>query len=278
MTGSPVINIGDGSWQSDKDNRRAFVVPDRSVGGIMIENADGTFETVKIDVVFPVLHGKNAEDGTMQGLLQIAGLPFVGPDTAASSASMDKATTKAMIEHGSDVEQAKCYVVHKNAYVKNGNAEIESIAEFFDNEMPLFIKPANAGSSVGISKAKQKEDLPAALKKAFDEDDKVLIEETITGREIEVAVLGNDDPKASCIGEIFAANEFYDYNAKYENNMSKTGIVRDLTPEKELEIREKAVKVYQTMGCEGLSRVDFSLKKTAEWCLTKSIHCRDSQV
>lgn len=261
LTDSPVVNIGDGSWENDGSNRRAFIAPDRAIGGIMAENADGTFEKIDVDVVFPVLHGRNGEDGTMQGLLQLSGLPFVGPGTAASAASMDKAITKAMIEQAAAAEQADCYVLHKTAYEANTDTYLSEIMTYFDGKLPLFVKPANAGSSVGISKVSNADGLPDALETAFREDSKVVIEEGITGREIEVAVLGNENPKASCIGEIFAANEFYDYNAKYENASSRTGIVRDLSPEKEKEIRDTAVRVYETMGCRGLSRVDFFLEE-----------------
>ena len=261
LTDSPVVNIGDGSWENNGNNKRAFIAPDRGIGGIMAENADGSFEKIDVDVVFPVLHGKNGEDGTMQGLLQLSGLPFVGPDTAASAASMDKAITKAMIEQAGAVEQAECYVLHKTAYETDADTYLTEIVTYFDGKFPLFVKPANAGSSVGISKVRNEAGLAGALETAFREDSKVVIEEGITGREIEVAVLGNENPKASCIGEIFAANEFYDYNAKYENASSRTGIVRDLTPEKEKEIRDTAVRVYETMGCRGLSRVDFFLEE-----------------
>lgn len=261
LTGSPVVNIGNGLWEKDESNRRAFIAPDKSIGGVMVEKDDGSFEILKADVVFPVLHGKNGEDGTIQGLMQVSGIPFVGSDVTASSASMDKAVTKAIIEQSAVVDQAKCVVAHKGLYEKNSHGEISRIKEFFGGEFPLFVKPANAGSSVGISKVKTEKELPEALEKAFCEDSKVLVEETITGREIEVAVLGNEEPEASCVGEIFAANEFYDYNAKYENNKSKTAIVKDLTAEKELEIRNKAVKIYETMGCEGLARVDFFLEQ-----------------
>ena len=260
LTDSPASDISDGSWEQDENNRRAFIVPDRGTGGIMAENADGTFEVIRTDVVFPVLHGRNGEDGTMQGLLQLAGIPFIGSDTAASSASMDKAITKAMIEHRGYVDQARCYVVHQTAYDRDRNAQLEAVNSFFADTYPLFVKPANAGSSVGISKVKRAEDLEKALDLAFAEDCKVLVEEAITGREIEVAVLGNEEPQASCIGEIFAANEFYDYNAKYENSKSQTAIVRDLEPEKEQEIKDKAISVYETMGCSGMSRVDFFLE------------------
>lgn len=261
LTDSPAGSIEDGSWEQDKNNKPAFIAPDRSIGGIMVQQEDGNFEKVNIEVVFPVLHGKNGEDGTMQGLLQIAGIPFVGSDTVASSASMDKAITKAMVEQSGAANQAACVVIHRNAYEKDRENEEKAVLDYFENKLPLFVKPANAGSSVGISKVKEAGELGAAVKKAFNEDDKVLIEETITGREIEVAVLGNDNPQASCIGEIFAANEFYDYDAKYQNAASKTGIVTDLAPEKELEIRETAVRIYQTMGCRGLSRVDFFLEE-----------------
>ena len=261
LTGSPVADIADGSWRDDGGNRRAFIVPDSGVGGIMAETESGVFERIEVDVVFPVLHGKNGEDGTMQGLLQLSGIPFVGSDTAASAASMDKAITKAMIEQSGAVDQAACCVTRRTDYGRDKAAETERITAFFGGGFPLFVKPANAGSSVGISKVKTAQQLPAALETAFAEDDKVLVEEMIEGREIEVAVLGNEEPAASRIGEIFAANEFYDYNAKYENSASKTAIVDDLSPEKEDEIRSKAVKVYETMGCEGMARVDFFLQK-----------------
>ncbi len=264
LTSSPAVNIGNGLWVYDKNNKRAALSLDTNNRGILAEERDGTYTKIKIDVVFPVLHGKNGEDGTVQGMFQIAGLPFVGSDTTASSASMDKAITKAMIEQAGSVNQANSFILHKKTYDCNKEGEIIAISEYFDDEFPLFVKPANAGSSVGISKVKRKEDLPEALELAFKEDDKIVIEEAITGREIEVAVLGNENPRASCIGEIFAANEFYDYNAKYENKDSRTDIVRDLDTEKEREIRETAVRVYEIMGCSGLSRVDFFLKESGK--------------
>ena len=264
LTSSPAVDIGDGSWEENKNNKIAFIAPDHSIKGIMVQQEDGSFKQKTIDVIFPILHGKNGEDGTMQGLLQISGIPFVGSGTTASAASMDKAITKAILEQGSVVNQAKCIVLHKNTYEKDPENEVIALFDYFECQLPLFVKPANAGSSVGISKVKDAEDLPKAIEKALLEDDKVLIEEAIVGREIEVAVLGNDSPEASCIGEIFAANEFYDYEAKYQNAESKTGIVFDLDEEKEREIREVAIKIYQAMGCRGLSRVDFFLKESGK--------------
>ena len=146
------------------------------------------------------------------------------------------------------------------------------ITSYFNDTYPLFVKPANAGSSVGISKVKNAEELPKALETAFAEDDKVLVEEAITGREIEVAVLGNEEPEASCIGEIFAANEFYDYNAKYENDASKTAVVTDLDPKKEQEIKDTAVKIYRIMGCRGLAQCRLFLKRQRQSSVQRNQH------
>ena len=262
LTSSPAVRIGDGSWEQDPENRKVAVCLDRDFRGLLVREADGSTRELAIDVVFPVLHGRNGEDGRMQGLLQIAGLPFVGSDTVASAASMDKAITKVMVEQAGGISQADAVLLHRQRYAKDPQGELLGVTSQFDNVFPLFVKPANAGSSVGISKVKNAEELPKALEIAFAEDDKVLVEEAIKGREIEVAVLGNEDPKASCIGEIFAANEFYDYNAKYENSASETAVVADLDPEKEQEIKAAAVKIYQTMGCRGMARVDFFLKES----------------
>ena len=264
LTSSPVCRIGDGSWEHDSSNKTALIVPDHSTKGILVKQDDGSFREIGVDVVFPVLHGRNGEDGTMQGLLQISGIPFVGSDAAASAASMDKAITKAMIDQGNVVNQAKCIVLHEKTYRKDSENEVIALFDYFECQLPLFVKPANAGSSVGISKVKEAEELPGAIEKAFLEDDKVIIEEAIAGREIEVAVIGNDRPEASCIGEIFAANEFYDYDAKYKNAASRTKIVFDLNEAKEAEIRETAVKIYETMGCRGLARVDFFIKESGK--------------
>ena len=243
LTSSPAVRIGDGSWEQDPGNRKVAVCLDRDFRGLLVREADGSTRELAIDVVFPVLHGKNGEDGTMQ-------------------ASMDKAITKVMVEQAGGISQADAVLLHRQRYAKDPQGELLGVTSYFDDVFPLFVKPANAGSSVGISKVKNAEELPKALDIAFAEDDKVLVEEAITGREIEVAVLGNEDPKASCIGEIFAANEFYDYNAKYENAASETAVVADLDPEKEQEIQDAAVKIYQTMGCRGMARVDFFLKES----------------
>ena len=246
QTEADPMAIADGSWEEMESNKDVYLMP--GVG----------FAGLDVDVVFPLLHGRNGEDGRMQGFLAIAGIPFVGPDSTASAACMDKAVTKAVIDQAEACDQAKCYVAHRGCDVEEAAGVID---QFFDGVYPLFVKPANAGSSVGISKVKQKEGLPEALRVAFAEDDKALVEETIVGREIEVAVLGNDDPQASCIGEIVPANEFYDYTAKYDDIGSVTSIVTDIPERLQQQIRQTAVSIFEIMGCKGLSRVDFFLRE-----------------
>ena len=246
QTWADPVAIADGSWEELEDNKDVYLMP--GVG----------FAGLDVDVVFPLLHGRNGEDGRMQGFLAIAGIPFVGPDSTSSAVCMDKAVAKAIIDQAEACDQAKCCVAHRGCDVQEAAGVID---QFFDSEYPLFVKPANAGSSVGISKVKMKEGLPEALQVAFAEDNKAVIEETIIGREIEVAVLGNDDPQASCIGEIVSANEFYDYVAKYDDVGSVTSIVTDIPESLQNRIRQTAVSIYEIMGCRGLARVDFFLRE-----------------
>lgn len=248
LTEAEPEQIQSGAWESLESNKEVCIMPGAGFAGL------------DVDLVFPLLHGRNGEDGRMQGFLAIAGIPFVGSDSTASAAAMDKAITKAIIDQAEICSQAKCCVVHRGC----DEDEAADVAdEFFEGEYPLFVKPANAGSSVGISKVKSRDVLADALRTAFAEDDKALVEEAICGREIEVAVLGNSNsqeaPLASFIGEIFTAGEFYDYTAKYDDIGSRTGIVTDLSDEKEREIRETAVGIFEIMGCDGLARVDFFL-------------------
>lgn len=253
QTEAAASDIESGAWEKDTSNKEVYLMPGAGFAGL------------DVDVVFPVLHGKNGEDGRIQGFLEIAGIPYVGSGSTSSAASMDKAITKAMVDQAEICRQATCCIAHKGCDVDEAAGLID---EFFEGVYPVFVKPANAGSSVGISKVKAKTELPEALRIAFAEDDKVLVEEAIVGREIEVAVLGNtgtdsdeDAPVASCIGEIFAANEFYDYTAKYDDIGSRTGIVTDLPAELEQEIRDVAVGIFEIMGCDGLARVDFFLEE-----------------
>lgn len=244
QTEADTVDIVSGDWEKAADNEDMYLMPGSGFAGL------------DVDVAFPILHGRNGEDGRIQGFLQIAGIPFVGSDSTSSAACMDKSITKAMVDQAEACEQARCCIAHKGC---DTDEAAEVIDGFFDGQYPVFVKPANAGSSVGISKVKSRENLKGALDTAFEEDAKAVIEECITGREIEVAVLGNGEPEASCIGEIFAANEFYDYTAKYDNIGSTTAIVNDLPEQTEEFIKETAVNIFKIMGCRGLARVDFFL-------------------
>lgn len=253
--GSPDMLPG-GEWLKDEENLEpAIISTDRSHHGI-IRLADGA-KIEKIDAVFPVLHGKNGEDGTMQGLLEIAGLPYVGCGTAASSACMDKAVTNALADFYG-IPQAKWVAFDKHAYSGDKAALLANAAEKLG--FPIFVKPANAGSSVGISKAKNLEELEAACEKAFEHDRKLVLEEGVVGMEVEVAVMGNEEPVASVVGEVVPCNEFYDYDAKYLANESELHIPARLPEEKLKAVQAQAVKAYRALGCEGFTRVDFFVR------------------
>lgn len=255
--GSPDM-LPDEKWLEDTENLEPAVIStDRSHHGI-IRLANGC-EIEKIDVVFPVLHGKNGEDGTMQGLLEIAGLPYVGCNTAASAICMDKAATNAMADFYG-IPQAKWVAFDKYAYTADKTALLANAAEKLG--YPIFVKPANAGSSVGISKAKNIDELEKACEKAFEHDKKLVLEEGIVGMEVECAVMGNDEPVASVIGEVVPCNEFYDYDAKYLANESELHIPARLPEEKLKDIQKAAVNAYRALGCTGFTRVDFFVRES----------------
>ena len=241
-----------GTWLEHPDNRPAQISPVRGQGLLCFEG-DAVVRQ-RVDVVFPVLHGENGEDGAMQGLLQMAGIPYVGPHVSASAVAMDKTLTKLVVDHAG-IPQAAWELVHASSLENQMENTLDTLEYRF--RYPMFVKPAGTGSSVGVSKAADREALRKALVDAGRYDQKILVEEFIRGREIEVAVLGNEQPVASVCGEIDSGVEFYDYDAKYVTNTS-TAYVPARIPESVGEIvREAAVKVYSAVGCVGLSRVDF---------------------
>lgn len=256
-TDASAEQIKDGSWETLPDNVCAVLSPDRMDKGLILKK-DGGFEILKVDCVWPVLHGKYGEDGTIQGLFELAGLPYVGPGVFSSAVSMDKSQTKIAVEK-SDIRQADYYLVRKKAYQEDPDGEDRAIEEHFKSVFPLFVKPCSTGSSVGVTKVAKAEALRAAVEEALIYDEKVLVEETIVGREVEVAVLGNKDPKASVVGEVLSANEFYDYSAKYINSASRTVIPAEIRPEDQERLQQAAVTIYSVLECRGLSRVDFFL-------------------
>ena len=241
-----------GEWKNHSKNRRAAISPVRGQGLLSFEGDCVVRE--RIDVVFPVLHGENGEDGAMQGLLKLAGIPYVGPHVAASAVSMDKTLTKLVVDHAG-VPQAAWQLVRRSDL----NNRLENTLDLLELRFryPMFVKPAGTGSSVGVSKAADREGLRNALESAAKFDDKILVEEFIHGREIEVAVMGNDNPVASICGEIDSGADFYDYDAKYVTDTSTAYIPARIPENVEEIVREAAVKVYSAIGCKGLSRVDF---------------------
>ena len=241
-----------GQWQEFAGNRRATISPIRGQGLLSFEGDCVVREL--IDVVFPVLHGKNGEDGAMQGLLQMAGIPYVGPQVAASAVSMDKTLTKLVADQAS-VPQAAWVLVRNSELQNRMDVILDNIESRFS--YPVFVKPAGTGSSVGVSKAADRQALQDALLQAGSYDEKILVEEFINGREVEVAVMGNNSPMASVCGEIDSGADFYDYNAKYITDTSVAYIPARINENVAEQVRELAVQVYSAIGCRGLSRVDF---------------------
>ncbi len=239
---------GDGKWEMD----RAIISPDRGQKAILRFTKDGVI-TYPIDVVFPVLHGKNGEDGTIQGLFELAGIPYVGSKVIGSAVCMDKCMAKTMFAHAG-IPQADWVELVR------GEDKIEEIEAKLG--YPCFVKPANAGSSVGITKAHNRDELTKGIGVAFKEDYKVLVEEMMYGTEVESSVMGNLNPVcAPVVGEIAPAAEFYDYDAKYNNAASVLTIPANLKPEYVEKLRDYAVKAYRACECRGLSRVDFFVNK-----------------
>ena len=250
--GSDYSELPSGAWLNNENNKPAAISPVRGQGLLTFDG--DKVERHRVDVVFPVLHGENGEDGAMQGLLQMAGIPYVGPHVAASAVAMDKTLTKLVVDHAG-VSQAAWQLVRRSDVNIRKDRTLDLLEARF--QYPMFVKPAGTGSSVGVSKATNRETLWSALTSAARFDEKILVEEFIHGREIEVAVLGNQNPAASICGEIDSGAEFYDYDAKYVTTTSTAYIPARISEETAEMVREAAVKVYTAVGCVGLSRVDF---------------------
>lgn len=249
-----VDKIRNGEWE--RYGVPAIISPDKTSKSIL-KIVNEKVKNISVDVIFPVLHGLNGEDGTIQGLFELSGIPYVGCGVLSSSVSMDKAFTK-IIAKNAKVKQAKYLVLYKD------EADKQSVLKKIETSLgfPCFVKPANAGSSVGISKAHNKEELKEALLLASMHDRKIIIEEAVVGREVECAVLGlGKKAVASSVGEVLAAAEFYDYDAKYNNSASKTVIPADLPEKITKEIQKTAVKIFAAVDGTGLSRVDFFVEK-----------------
>ena len=269
----PVGIAPDGKWVSSpdaidllKEGRRmagsgeASLLPDpRHRRLVALDARGGTPQSPEIDVVFPVLHGTFGEDGTVQGLLELANIPYVGSGVLGSAVAMDKVVAKELCK------QAKIPVTPfiwflSNSYRREGRSIVSSVEKRL--RYPCFVKPANMGSSVGISKAHDRKELTKAIEFALEYDRKILIERSVEkSREIEVSVLGNDDPVASIPGEIVSSNEFYDYDAKYVDGKSESVIPAKLPKSVTRRVQELAVKSFRVTECSGMARVDFLLSK-----------------
>lgn len=253
-------SVKDGSWRDSTVT--AVIVPDQKYRGIWkTEIVSGgkqmQAEFIPIDVAFPVLHGFYGEDGTIQGLFELAGIPYVGCGVLASAASMDKISTKIFADR-IGIRQADYVtdIARDGSLIQNTIDEVEKKLGY-----PVFVKPSNAGSSQGVSKAHDRNELEEAIRLAKKHDHRVLVEETINGREIECAVLGGEDVRASKVGEIVAAAEFYDYDAKYNSAESQTVIDPALPEETKKKIQENAIAIFKAVGGFGLSRVDFFVEE-----------------
>lgn len=269
-----VVGIGkDGRWQmqvpqalaeqSDPSaihlhpNGAPVLIPSGpGVGGLIVLDEDaGTYSVCPVDVVFPVLHGPFGEDGTVQGLLELSGIPYIGAGTLGSAVGMDKDVMKRLLRDAG-IPTPRFMVLYRRSWLHDSVGAAQSVWENFSP--PVFVKPANLGSSVGITKVNEDTDLPAALEFAFRFDTKAIIEETIDGREIECSVLGNDKPEASIPGEVIPRHEFYSYEAKYLDDEGATlKIPADLPSQVVKQVQGMAVAAYRTLECEGMGRVDF---------------------
>ena len=237
-----------------------------------LEKIEDPMKVLKnMDVVFPVLHGLYGEDGTIQGLLELLSVPYVGCRVLGSSLCMDKVYTKCILEKAK-INQAKYAYVRRldESYIYIDDefnetvCSIENVCEKVIEKcgLPVFVKPSNSGSSVGINKARNVDELKEAIEYAGRFDSKIVIEENIDAREIECAVIGNEDVSASCVGEILPAEDFYSFDAKYKNSESRVVIPANISEEISEKVRNMAKKAFKATDCKGLARVDFFVEKS----------------
>lgn len=270
----PIYITTDGQWvkgekltSSVQDVKQLQMTPDaKAILPVALNQAPAAKETNvstedTIDVIFPLLHGPNGEDGTVQGLLELLNIPYVGNGVLASAAGMDKVIMKNLFAQAG-LRQAKYVTFLKKEWQRNEEATYDKV----ENELgyPCFVKPANAGSSVGISKCKKREDIKQAFMDAFRYDRKIIVEEAIVGREVEIGVIGNDEPICSVVGEIIPKNEFYDYQAKYEDGNTQLIIPANITEEQYKTIQQMAITAFRALDLSGLVRADFFLTQDGD--------------
>lgn len=276
-----VIPIGitkDGKWLSGENAINAFQTGNysgltevslntKSGANELLHLSGNTYEIMNVDIFFPALHGPFGEDGTIQGLFEMANVPYTGCGVLASSVGMDKLMTKAVWDQAG-LPIIPYVGVNKRAWDMTSEDVIQKIEDELD--YPVFVKPANMGSSVGISKAKNREDLRKAMDLACQFDHRILVEKGLDVRELECAVLGNDDPQIASVGEVLVGGEFYDYNDKYIDGKSSTQVPADIPSSLAQEVQEIALRAYKVLDCSGLARVDIFFDKK-----TKGLHLNE---
>lgn len=268
LTEASAEEIKSGAWKKRTDNIPVFLSTDRSRKGLY--RWDDARNPIYVpDCLLPILHGEYGEDGSIQGIFKYAGIPYIGPEIMSSAAAIDKAITKRLVK-GLGLMQAD-YLEFKlgESHIE---AQCKDIANYFEGRYPIFVKPANAGSSIGVSKVNGVSEIMTAVCEAYKHHDKLVIEEGISGREIEVAILDRGDGEliASGIGEIINDDRFYSFDEKYKDSVrTKIRIVEDFSNEQVYEIQEQAKKVFRALECKGLSRVDFFYTNEGEICFNE---------
>jgi D-alanine-D-alanine ligase len=237
--------------QVEADGHEIALRPEQRSGALAVTTGE---QLGAIDVVLPILHGPYGEDGTVQGLFELADLPYVGAGVLASALAMDKSMTKVVLAQAG-IEQAPYLVVREHQWLSDPEEVARRVAA--ELRYPVFTKPARLGSSIGISKVKSAGELAGALSMAFAHDAKVLVEQGVVARELEVGVIGNLQPEASVVGEVVPGHEFYDFEAKYLDESSKLVIPAPVAAAVAERVREVAVRAFQALDCEGFARVDF---------------------
>jgi D-alanine-D-alanine ligase len=259
VTVLPVEITREGVWLLEKT--RVAILPDPAIGGLYLLDGENAGDVVTVDVVFPVLHGTYGEDGTVQGLLELAGIPYVGAGVLGSAVGMDKILMKSVLRQaGLPVGDYLWFSAFK------WEGKKDSLISQTEMELgyPCFVKPANLGSSVGISKAYDRQGFIQAVEEALRYDRRILVEKHLSGREIECSVLGNEEPSASVLGEVIPCNDFYDYKAKYIDDRSELMIPAKFSPQLEKKVKELAVETFLALDCAGLGRIDFFVDDNQE--------------
>jgi len=258
---SPMFHLGEGEQASEAslDEEATSALAEASGSDASLSIPPGM--TQNIDVVFPALHGPMGEDGTLQGMLELAGVPYVGAGVLGSSVAMDKAMTKTVLTQAG-LPQLPWRMVLRKEYERDPHGVAEWIGRTIG--FPCFVKPANLGSSVGISKVASAGDLPAALELAGQHDRKIVIEQGVDAREIEMAILGNDEPVASVAGEIVPRDGFYDYNAKYIDDSAELIVPAEIDPDVLIYLQGLAVDTFRALDLSGMARVDFFIERNTD--------------